>query len=451
MDYNPLTAKLRAVERAIKTLQRQRRDAESELERAANFSVEAAQAEIERLQSDLAACSQERDGLAADHGRLKAIEDQLKAKAGSLEDKARLGWDPTYWLSDKRAKAKERLKKHRKKVANQIEKVETAAKKLDSKSRDVKRLKATLSRKQRELDQHLNFEPDDVRALIDKIDEEMPFREMERDDLRERKAEVDRRLKAPLAEIRKYEAQVEELHEKVSGLEHEQSTWRRQVAEAERIDAELSRASNSYERAMLHQKCEEQFGKGSPSAVVRDARFQIRRIQSSLDYNERQINRVQRDIEKTQNRIKKLAEAAARDVRALVIDGKNCCFEGNQFIGLAALLPLTRALAQRYDVTVVFDASIRRDLGANDDALRAALPSAKVHVVASRAKADETLLDAASDPSVWVISNDRFGDYRDKPPVRDRRIIRHEILHGRVLVHDLGVDAQFAGKPPGSR
>ena len=70
--------------------------------------------------------------------RLKAIEDQLKAKAGGLGDKARLGWDPTYWLSDKRAKAEEHLKKHRKKVANQIEKVETAAKNLDSKSRDVK-------------------------------------------------------------------------------------------------------------------------------------------------------------------------------------------------------------------------------------------------------------------------------------------------------------------------
>ena len=101
-----------------------------------------------------------------------------------------------------------------------------------------------------------------------------------------------------------------------------------------------------------------------------------------------------------------------------MIDGKNCCFEGNQFIGLAALLPLTRALAQRYDVTVVFNASIRRDLGANDDALRAALPSAKSPRRSSRAKADETLLDAASDPSVWVISNDRFGDYRDKPPLR---------------------------------
>ena len=97
----------------------------------------------------------------------------------------------------------------------------------------------------------------------------------------------------------------------------------------------------------------------------------------------------------------------------IIIDGKNLCFEGNTFIGLAALIPLTEQVAKRYDVTVVFDASIRRDLKMSDDQLAKALPAAKVHVVASRAKADETILDAAHESTAWVISNDRYGDYRD--------------------------------------
>jgi hypothetical protein len=61
-----------------------------------------------------------------------------------------------------------------------------------------------------------------------------------------------------------------------------------------------------------------------------------------------------------------------------------------------------------------------------DDELRKALPAAKVHVVASRAKADETILDAAYEPTVWVISNDRYGDYCEKAPVKEQRVVRHE-------------------------
>jgi hypothetical protein len=43
-----------------------------------------------------------------------------------------------------------------------------------------------------------------------------------------------------------------------------------------------------------------------------------------------------------------------------------------------------------------------------------------------------------------VISNDRFRDYTDKPAVRDDRLIRHEIVAGQVLVHDLDLRLGFA-------
>jgi chromosome segregation ATPase len=446
MDYNPLTARLHTAKKKIKHLHERRADAVSQLTWAEGFEPEASAADIERLHSDLRIKIDERGRLEAESARLKLTADRLKSKTSALEAKARMGWNPSYWLSDKRSDAKAQLKKHRKKVERHLEGVDGADKERRRVVREVKRLADLVSAKERELARHKDFQPAAVRLEIEKIDEELPFREMERDDLRRRKDDVDRRLKAPLTEMRKYDSEVEVLHQAISELEHDQSNWRRQIAEAERIDRELTRASNAYERAMLHQKCEQQFGKGSPSIVIRDMQFQVRRTQSNIDYNKRQIARIRRDIAKTEGRIKKIAEIASRDVRALMIDGKNCCFEDDQFIGLAALIPLTNDLAKRYDVTVVFDASIRRDLGASDAALRAALPATKVHVVASRAKADETILDAAADPAIWVISNDRFGDYRDKTPVREGRIIRHEILHGRVMVHDLGVDVRFAVK-----
>jgi hypothetical protein len=445
VDYNPLTAKLRTAEKKIKDLERRRAAAAAQLAWAKRFKPEAATTEITRLQADLKGRIAELRSLEAESSRLEATSRLLNSKTSSLEDKARMGWNPGYWFSDKRSDAKERLKKHQQEVDRHLQRVHDADRERNQVASAVKRLTGMITRREVELARFKSFQSATVQKEIEQIDGELPLRGMERDDVKAHKADVDGRLKAPMAELRKYESEMEGLLATISGLRSEQSKVRDQINEAERIDNEISRASNSYERAMLHRKCEERFGAGSPSRVIRGLQFQMRQYESTIEYNKRQIARIRRDFGKTEERIKRIAEVASRDIRALMIDGKNCCFEGNQFIGLAALIPLTKELAKRYDVTVVFDASIRRDLGTSDDDLRAALSGARVHVVASGAKADETILDAAADPAIWVISNDRFGDYRDKTPVKERRVIRHEILHGRVMVHDLSVEARFAG------
>jgi hypothetical protein len=57
--------------------------------------------------------------------------------------------------------------------------------------------------------------------------------------------------------------------------------------------------------------------------------------------------------------------------------------------------------------------------------------------------ADETLLDVAADRDTYVISNDRFIDFPDKVVVSDKRLIRHEILDGMVLIPDLQFSERF--------
>ncbi len=96
--------------------------------------------------------------------------------------------------------------------------------------------------------------------------------------------------------------------------------------------------------------------------------------------------------------------------------------------------------SQRGSRSCLHVVGIRGLLRFSDDDLRTALPAAKIHVVQSGRQADETVLDAATKATAWVVSNDRFGDYRDKRCVKEGRIIRHEILSDRILVHDLGVD-----------
>ena len=246
--------------------------------------------------------------------------------------------------------------------------------------------------------------------------------------------------------MNRLESELEVLESEVQDLDNDIDRLRREVADAERLDERISRAPTGYDRAMLHQECANRFGPSSPREVLRDRRSAMHQIRNSRQAKGRQAAAVERNIKKVEARIGQIAVRASRLIRALVIDGNNLCYQGGQFIGLAALKPLSQRLADSFDVTIIFDASIRRHLGLTDRALRAALPSANVHVVASRGKANETVLHVARDPFVYVLSNDRYAEYPDEPPVRENRLIRHEIVNGRVMVHDLLIDEPFFGR-----
>lgn len=102
-------------------------------------------------------------------------------------------------------------------------------------------------------------------------------------------------------------------------------------------------------------------------------------------------------------------------------------------------------LASEYEVVLVFDASIRRTLGGGDSDIRDVFnKDIQVHVVATSVKADETILDlAGTDETTFIVSNDRFAEFGEKQALRDQRVIRHEIVSGQVMIHDLGITARF--------
>lgn len=121
------------------------------------------------------------------------------------------------------------------------------------------------------------------------------------------------------------------------------------------------------------------------------------------------------------------------------------CYQGDSFLGLEALKHLVPILAEDYEVIVVFDASIRRALGSADSDVRDVLGgNIHVHIVATSVKADETVIDlAGSDKTTYIVSNDRFAEFGEKPAIHDQRVIRHEIVSGQVLIHDLGISEIF--------
>jgi hypothetical protein len=219
--------------------------------------------------------------------------------------------------------------------------------------------------------------------------------------------------------------------EPLAALEDLQSKWadtQAGLAVAGNFERALGLAATSGDRARIHEECRQHFEDGSPSAVLRQL--------------SRQLADIDRQILKLEKRLRALATRGALDVAKVVIDGNNLCYRQQTFIGLAAVQSVVAALQNRHEIVVVFDASVRSHLKMDNRRIAASFPEdVVVHVVAHKQTADETVLDVAADADSIVISNDKFVEFPEKPAVRDRRVLRHEIVSGRVYVHELGVNA----------
>lgn len=440
MDYNPFVSRLTDTDEALEQAAGRRAELVDTLDWAAGFDPEAARREMERIHADAETRSAELERLTEERDEIQATVRRLGSKTPQLERDASVGLRVYRLLSSDHGRAVERLKAHK----ADLKRAQKSARGVEEQCEETGREVAELTARHLELGQARSrfdsFDRDEVSAAIEAIDHELSVLAGEREVLHSRADDVERAVEGPLRDLRLYEEELDAHQSRIAKLQSKLSRLKRQLAEAKDIDERLSRASSGFERKELHEECERDFDNGSPRAVINGIRSKVRPIETEIGGLERQVSRLRRDMAKTERRITELAAVAARDITSLVIDGNNCCYEGSDFIGLTALIPMTESLAERYAVTVVFDASIRRRLGVNDGHLSQALPAVNVHVVASRTKADETILDAADQPTAWVVSNDRFGEYRDKGPIKDQRLIRHEIVSGRVLVHDLQVN-----------
>lgn len=233
----------------------------------------------------------------------------------------------------------------------------------------------------------------------------------------ELKINADKVLRPVIDQIKKYESSISREKEKIS--------------KARTFERKLETAYNSYEKAMVHQECEKLLGEGSPKKVIRQS--------------ESQILRLERDLEKSKKRAIQIRVNVSRDIRKVIIDGNNMCYENGKFVGLPPVIESTKELQRKYKVIIIFDAAIRSQIKAGNQEIRGKFDhSVDVHVVATKQLADETILDIASnDDSCYIISNDRFGEYQEKAAVKDDRLIRHEVVSGNVLIHGLNINVAY--------
>lgn len=204
-----------------------------------------------------------------------------------------------------------------------------------------------------------------------------------------------------------------------------------EIKKLNRVDKNLSNAKNSYERALIHQECERMFGVGQPS----------RAISKLLKHK----GSIERTINKLNDRLTQQIERYSRNINHLIFDGNNFCYCGEQFITFKALSAVLRKLKHYERVSVIFDAGIRGLCRANNQTIKKKLPDwIEVHIVATKQKADETILGFASENQhAFIITNDRFSDFKSENAVKQKRLLRHEILTDKVFIHDLNISLTY--------
>jgi chromosome segregation ATPase len=233
------------------------------------------------------------------------------------------------------------------------------------------------------------------------------------------------------AEFVRIEAKIRPHTQELDRLKSELATLNADIVSANRFEQELSSASNSYERAMVHKECEAKFGTGSPKQVINDRRGKIRSLENNIPKVERRIRDELQKLERT--------------IGHLLIDGNNACYERQSFIGLGAISALLRELGGRYRTTVVFDASIRAMLKTDTQGIERALgKSHNTYVAPTKAAADEYLLKLADqDNSAFILSNDRFAEYHDYNVVKSGRVFGFLIAEGKLMANDIDISVNF--------
>lgn len=335
---------------------------------------------------------------------------ELTTSVKELELKAAMGLNPRYWFSSKRAVAKRELMEAQERLAAQKSMIESSVIELSQAAELCKKI-------QSEIAMARAFDPllaqsaiVGLKANVDQLNPRLAS-------LRRRSTDLDEIIRVPLESMRKEKAERDMLASRIS--------------RAEAFNSSLNNSISKIESAKIHDQCERVLGDRSPRNILKNSRGALRGVDDR--------------IRKLQDRIDSLIRFATLDIRHIIIDGNNLCYEGKRFLKLAALEAVVPILARQYKVTLIFDASIRRKLELNSKDIEARFPQTeRVHIVASKRTADETVLAAAADdPHTFVLSNDRFVDYPEKTAVKEGRVLRHEIVSQAAYIHELRIAARF--------
>lgn len=306
------------------------------------------------------------------------------------------------------------LRKSKKNKIAEIKKLEEKISNLESKIETLKKEEESSDIK---IQNHNNFNKNSECENIKSFKSKISTLENEESDIKSTLQKLDLCVGVHISEYFKLKLQISSLEE--------------EIRSAENIDRDLTCARNSYERALLHEKCEEQFGNGRPSSVINDRKKHIRSIE--------------RSIIKLNKRIYDEMKKSSRKINHIIIDGNNMCYERNNFIQFKAISALLKSLPKNMKKTVVFDASIRKLMKmSNQDLLNYFGETAEIYITPTKTSADEYILKLSEKhKNTYIISNDRYSDFHDYKSIKDGKVIRFMTTKDNIIINDLSVSVSF--------
>lgn len=145
-----------------------------------------------------------------------------------------------------------------------------------------------------------------------------------------------------------------------------------------------------------------------------------------------------------------LQQRDSRVIERLIIDGNNLCNRGRgknqQFIGLTALSALVPDLLSNWpgsEVILVFDPGITRKLQVSWEDIQSTFPDVETYRVDKGRSADEMIIELASSPNAFIISNDRFTEFSNRPALKENRVFGHDITKKNILVNELWIRVDY--------
>ena len=404
MEFNPYADSYNKLEKIIAKLNEDKESAVQDLNWYYNTDVENLRQELQQrnFKSKLR------------KSQVKGIEAEITAllpRVNEIEANIKTIFNPLNWFSSDQKILRQERSELRKSIA-----VKEEEKRSELNSIEASKIKAGIL--QSNIEKFQSFDVEKNKTYLEELENTISLRQTEFEELAEHKLKVDLALNPIIKELKH--------------LESARRTAQNAIGTANDYDRELSNADNSYEKAMIHEKCERNLGEGSPKKAI--------------NKQEKMLRQIERDIDKAQKRASEVGLKASRIIKTVIIDGNNMCYEMETFVGINPLKEVTAELQKRFNVILVFDSAIRKMLMSHNAEIVAQFGSnMKVHIVANKQFADETILDLASNNiTSYVISNDRFGDFNEKEVVKNNRMIRHEVVNNRVLIHDLDINVGYA-------
>ena len=403
MEYNPYTQEYNRLQRVIENKNNEKRSLSGEL---SWFDA----TDVNRLYFSIEGEEDSKNKLLLLISTIEKEIEILHAKMQDTKSNTKTLFNPLNWFDDEQ-------KVHRKKYNGLKKELGVKNECLERRKKSLSETNESINKYKNIIDKFKSFDREKISDDVHNLGQKIVLLEEEFKQISEIKNNIDIQLQPVLKQINDYKDSI--------------SAAKGNIRKAGAFEKKLNSAENSYNRAMIHQECENIFGESSPKKITRQQEVIIRKAE--------------RDLDKANKRAIKIVEKASRIIRKIIIDGNNMCYEGSDFVGLQPLIKATNEIVSNYKIIIVFDSAIRSQIKANDKMIRAQFDNnIKVHIVATKQLADETILDIASnDEFCYILSNDRFGEYMEKDVVKNSRVIRHEIVDGKIIIHDLNVNSRY--------